>query len=140
MTAKIEETRAVIEIGELPKVWGQEFRLNQLFQNLVSNAIKFRGEREPRVEVKATVENGHHVFCVADNGIGISPSYHDQIFVMFKRLHSRDKYEGTGVGLALCKKIVEGYGGKIWVESRPGEGSRFYFTLPNRADSKHLVA
>jgi light-regulated signal transduction histidine kinase (bacteriophytochrome) len=125
----IAETGAKITRDDLPIVMGDDTLLTQLLQNLISNALKFRGERAPRIHVSA--ERGQHEwrFGVRDNGIGIDPEYHDRIFVIFKRLHSREQYPGTGIGLAVCKKIVERHGGHVSVESEPGKGSTFHFTI-----------
>ena len=109
---------------------GDPTQLSQLFQNLIGNAIKFRGESPPRVRVHAEQKNGEWIFSVADNGIGISPEHHDRIFIIFQRLHGRSRYPGTGIGLSICKKIVERHGGRIWVDSRPGQGTTFHFSLP----------
>jgi PAS domain S-box-containing protein len=128
--AAIEEAQAVVTRDDLPTVVVDPSQFGQLLQNLLSNAIKFRGERPPRVHVSARLEGDAWLFSVSDNGIGIAPEYTDRIFVIFQRLHSRAQYPGTGIGLAICKKIVERHGGRIWVESTPGEGSTFYFTLP----------
>jgi PAS domain S-box-containing protein len=132
LAAAIEETGAQVVTGELPTVRGELPRLVQLFENLVGNAIKFRGGQPPRIEVSATRGDGAWQFCVADNGIGIEPQYADRIFAVFQRLHSRDEYPGTGIGLAICKKIVETHGGRIWLSSRPGRGTRFCWTIPAR--------
>jgi light-regulated signal transduction histidine kinase (bacteriophytochrome) len=125
----IEESGAHVEHGQLPVVMGAEEQLVQLFQNLIANAIKFRSGPQPRIVVSAEAENGCWRFAVQDNGIGIAQEYFDRIFVMFQRLHSRSAYPGTGIGLAICKKIVERHGGRIWVESEPGQGTVFKFTL-----------
>jgi light-regulated signal transduction histidine kinase (bacteriophytochrome) len=102
----------------------------ELFQNLIGNAIKFRGSEPPRIHVSAGRNGKGWIFSVRDNGIGIAPEYSKRIFIIFQRLHSREKYAGTGIGLAICQKIVERHGGRIWVESEAGKGATFYFTLP----------
>ena len=126
----IEESGAEVTSGELPVVMGDDVQLGQLLQNLIGNALKFRREEaSPKVRVEAERQDGLWLFSVSDNGIGIAPEYADRIFVIFQRLHSRTEFSGTGIGLAVCKKIVERHGGRIWVESDPGKGSTFYFTL-----------
>jgi light-regulated signal transduction histidine kinase (bacteriophytochrome) len=104
----------------------------QVFQNLIVNAIKFRGKETPRIHISATRDGDGWRFAVSDNGIGIEPGYTERIFLIFQRLHDREKYPGTGIGLAICKRIVEHHNGKIWVESKPGIGSTFCFTIPNK--------
>lgn len=126
----IEESGAQIQCAAMPAVQGDAAQLTQLFQNLLANAIKFRGAQAPLIEVRVEPEDEFWRFEVKDNGIGIAPEYFDRIFVMFQRLHNRTRYPGTGIGLAICKKIVERHGGRIWVESEPGQGSIFKFTLP----------
>jgi signal transduction histidine kinase len=126
----VEESRAVVTHDSLPTVMADRRQLGQLFQNLISNAIKFRGEEPPRVYVSAERRTGEWLFSVRDNGIGVDPQYADRIFVIFQRLHNREEYPGTGIGLAICKKIVERHGGRIWVASQTGQGTTFYFTLP----------
>ena len=125
----IEEKRAVIVRGPLPSVMANRLQLAQLFQNLIGNALKFCKDRRPEIRVSAEEKGGEWVFCVRDNGIGVDPKYADRIFLIFQRLHRREEYPGTGIGLAICKKIVERHGGRIWVESTPGEGATFYFTF-----------
>ncbi len=127
----IRETNAEILVDNLPAVQGNSVHLLQLLQNLVGNGIKYNKNHHPKVEVLHNQVNGHHVFTVKDNGIGIDRQYHDQIFEMFKRLHTRDEYKGTGIGLAICKKIVNNLGGRLWIESEYGQGSTFYFTIPS---------
>jgi light-regulated signal transduction histidine kinase (bacteriophytochrome) len=128
--AAITESGAQVTSGPLPSVPGVRASLAQLFQNLVENAIKFRNGKAPVVRMTAELcENGFR-FAVQDNGIGIEPEHFGRIFQVFQRLHPRDMYPGSGLGLAICKKIVERHGGRIWLESKPGEGATFYFTLP----------
>jgi PAS domain S-box-containing protein len=131
LSARISETGAKIERGNMPVVTADPVQLVQLFQNLVGNAIKFRGDNTPTIHIGAELCDGEWVFSVKDNGIGIEPQYHERIFVVFQRLHRRKDYPGTGIGLAVCKKIVERHGGRIWVESAPGAGSTFRFTIPD---------
>jgi PAS domain S-box-containing protein len=127
----ISETGAKVNFGPLPFVTMGATHLQQLFQNLIGNAIKYRSlDRPPVVCITAERQSGHWVFSITDNGIGIDPEYQETIFGLFKRLHTTDEYAGTGIGLALCQRIVERYGGRIWVESEPGQGSSFRFTLP----------
>jgi PAS domain S-box-containing protein len=130
LAAAVEESSATVSRDPLPIVRGDPTQLRQLFQNLLANAVKFRGERPPEVQVTAERQRGAWVFAVRDNGIGIEPQYLERIFVLFQRLHTRVEYPGTGIGLAICKKIVERHGGRIWVESEPGRGTTFWFTLP----------
>jgi PAS domain S-box-containing protein len=127
---KIRAAGATVTSDPLPTVMGDRTLLTNLFQNLVANGIQFRSGERPQVHVAARKEAAQWVFSVRDNGIGIEPRYHERIFEMFKRLHSRDRYPGTGIGLAICKKAVEKLGGRIWVESSLGQGATFYFTVP----------
>ena len=130
LKAAIEESGAVLTVGSLPVVMGDNAELVQLFQNLLANAIKFRGQNHSQIHVSATPKGREWQFAVRDNGIGIDPNDFSRVFVIFQRIHSRDEYSGAGIGLAICKKIVEQHGGRIWVESEPGKGSTFYFTIP----------
>ncbi len=125
----IEESGAQIDADPLPAVAGDKRQLTQLLQNLIGNAIKFRGAETPRVRVTAARENGMWRIGIADNGIGIESKFFERVFVIFQRLHSRDEYAGTGIGLAICKKIVDRHGGRIWIDSKKGEGTTFFFTL-----------
>src|SRR2546425_815798 len=130
LSVAIREADALVTSDELPTVVADETQLVQLLQNLVGNAIKFRGGERPHVHVSAQPAATECVFAVRDNGIGIAPEYFERIFVIFQRLHARGEYPGTGIGLAVCRRIVERHGGRIWVESAPGQGSTFYFALP----------
>lgn len=129
LSLRIQEASAVIQRDPLPEVHGDRTLLVQLYQNLISNAIKYRRELPVTVHITAENIDGKWIFGVRDNGIGIKSEYFDQIFQPFKRLHGQSEYEGAGIGLAICKKVVERHGGKIWVESEQGEGSHFKFTL-----------
>jgi PAS domain S-box-containing protein len=126
----IAESGATVTFDGLPTVAADETQLGQLFQNLIGNAIKYRNSEAPQVRISCNREGNNYVFAVKDNGIGIDPRYAERIFVIFQRLHTREEYAGSGIGLAICKKIVDRHGGKIWVESEPGNGATFYFTLP----------
>jgi signal transduction histidine kinase len=128
----IDESKAVVTHDPLPTVMADERQFLRLLQNLLSNAIKFHGPEAPRIHLSAERREKEWLFSVRDNGIGIDPHYSERIFVLFQRLHTNAEYPGTGIGLALCKKIVERHGGRIWMESQLGQGATFYFTLPDR--------
>ena len=128
----IDDSGAVVTRDDLPDVVADSTQLGQMFQNLVANAIKYHGDEPPRVHVTGKRQGQEWLFTVRDNGIGIDPQYHQRIFVIFQRLHARETYPGTGIGLAICKKIVERHGGRIWVESELDRGATFCFTLPDR--------
>jgi light-regulated signal transduction histidine kinase (bacteriophytochrome) len=128
----ITESGAIIEHEPLPAVEGDRVQLTQVFQNLIGNAIKFRGNTPPRIHIGVRRTENEWLFHVKDNGIGIDPKNFSRIFVLFQRLHTRQEYPGTGMGLAICKKIIERHGGRIWAESKPGEGTTFFFTIPAR--------
>ncbi len=132
----IEDSYAMITHDPLPIVMGDDSQFTQLLQNLISNAIKFQGDEPPCIHISAEQKGDEWEFCVVDNGIGIKPEFFERIFVIFQRLHGREEYTGTGIGLALSKKIVERHGGKIWVESEPGEGTTFCFTIPIERDEQ----
>jgi light-regulated signal transduction histidine kinase (bacteriophytochrome) len=135
----LQESDAQVSHDPLPTVQGDETQVWQVLQNLVGNAVKFHGSEPPRLHVSAQEVNGEWRFSVRDDGIGIDPGQAERIFLLFQRLHTRSEYPGTGIGLAIAKKIVERHGGRIWVESEPGKGSTFYFSLPmkgvNHADT-----
>jgi PAS domain S-box-containing protein len=126
----IVESGAEITFDAMPGVTGDAVQLTSLFQNLIENSIKYRGENTPRIHVSAQRQGEDWLFCVRDNGIGFDPQFSERIFIIFQRLHNRTKYPGTGIGLAVCKRIVERHSGRIWVETEPGKGAAFYFTLP----------
>jgi light-regulated signal transduction histidine kinase (bacteriophytochrome) len=128
----IKENKATISHDTLPEVMVDSSQLGQVFQNLILNGIKFCSEEAPKIHIAADRKANELLFSVQDNGIGIGidPQYSEKIFEIFKRLHKRKEYSGTGIGLAICKKIIEKQGGRIWVESELGKGSTFYFTLP----------
>ena len=130
LSKSIGEAGAEVSTGPLPRVYGNAGQLGRVFQNLISNALKYRAERTPRIEISAAQEDARWRFSVRDNGIGIEPRHAERIFVIFQRLHGREKYPGTGIGLAISKRIVERHGGQIWVEPADGGGSVFQFTLP----------
>jgi light-regulated signal transduction histidine kinase (bacteriophytochrome) len=131
LQTSIEQSGATVTHDSLPSVTADATQLARVFQNLISNAIKFRGEHPLEIHVGAErQDNSVWLFSVRDNGIGIEPQYIERIFLIFQRLHNRDEYPGAGIGLAVCKRIVERHGGQAWVESQPGQGSTFYFTIP----------
>jgi PAS domain S-box-containing protein len=126
----LEECAGQVTRGDLPVVAADADQLGDIFQNLIGNALKYRGDRVPRIHVSAERNRQEWIFSVRDNGIGIDPKYHERIFGMFQRLHLPDEYPGMGIGLTLCKRIVERHGGHIWVESTPEKGSEFFFAIP----------
>ncbi len=136
LEAAIHESGAIIERAQLPVLMADSSQLVQVFQNLIGNAIKFRGSEPPLIQVSTEWIGKEWVFSVADNGIGIAPEHADSVFVIFRRLHARTEYPGNGIGLSICKKIVEQHGGRIWVESQVGHGSTFRFTLPSKTTRK----
>jgi light-regulated signal transduction histidine kinase (bacteriophytochrome) len=136
LRAAIKETDAVVIHDHLPTVLADATQMVQLFQNLLGNSIKFHSDQRPEIHVRAQRNGSEWIFSVCDNGIGIDPKYFERIFIIFQRLHSRGEYPGTGIGLAICKKIVERHKGRIWVESELGKGATFYFTIPMGGEGK----
>jgi PAS domain S-box-containing protein len=132
----IKETDAVVEHDPLPTVVADATQMVQLFQNLLGNSVKFHSDKRPEIHVGAQRNGSEWIFSVRDNGIGIDPKYFERIFIIFQRLHGRGEYPGTGIGLAICKKIIERHKGRIWVESQPGNGATFYFTIPIESEEK----
>jgi len=129
----IEARNAKIEIGALPNLKAEEAPLRQLFSNLIGNALKYYSkDHQPQINISAIEKENYWEFKINDNGIGIEEEFKEKIFIIFQRLHQREEYEGTGIGLAICKKIVEHFGGEIWVDSVFGKGSSFYFTIPKQ--------
>jgi len=129
----IEESNAIITYDPLPLIYANEYMMIQLFQNIISNAIKYRGEETPKIHVSTDYIDEEYIFSITDNGIGIDQKYLERIFKIFQRLHTHEKYEGTGIGLAISKRIIQKHRGKIWVESELGKGTTFYFTIPNQS-------
>jgi two-component system, chemotaxis family, sensor kinase Cph1 len=132
----IKETRAIITFDKLPFISGDEGQISQLLQNLIGNALKFNNNI-PEIHIGFKEDDLNYVFSVKDNGIGIEEQYFERIFIIFQRLVGKDEYPGTGIGLSICKSIVERHGGRIWVESEFGKGSTFYFTIPKNSIEKH---
>lgn len=137
LKSSIDASQAVITHDQMPLLIGDKVQLSQVFQNLIGNAIKFRGKEPPRIHVGVKKQNAEWLFTVQDNGIGFDPEFSEKIFVIFQRLHTRAEYPGTGIGLSLCKKIVERHGGKIWVDSAAGRGTTFNFTLPDKIGEQY---
>ncbi len=134
LAVTIRETAAEITWDPLPPVWADATQIGQLFQNLLNNALKYRGEHSPRIHIGVERQGERWQFAVRDNGIGVDPAYAKRIFLVFQRLHTREEYPGTGIGLALCQKIVERHGESLAVESQVGQGATFSFTLPAAGD------
>ncbi len=141
LQGSIQQKQAKIKVAPMPEVIGFRLELKQLFQNLISNAIKYHKKNvPPKIEIKVEKQNTDWCFCVKDNGIGIDEKFNEQIFKIFQRLHKKNVYQGAGIGLSISKKIVELHHGKIWVESKPGQGSSFYFTIPRRKLSSRKIS
>ncbi len=130
LSRQIDDSNAVINVGKLPVVNGHESQLEQLFQNLLSNALKFSGNKPPEISISSETKDHEAVISITDNGIGIDDRYRDKIFTIFQRLHTQEKYQGTGIGLAICKRVVQQHGGELWFESEMGKGTTFYVSLP----------
>jgi light-regulated signal transduction histidine kinase (bacteriophytochrome) len=139
LAAGIEESGAVVTRDPLPTLPSDSPQLVSVFQNLIGNGIKYHGDQPPRIHVSAEESGDDWLFCFSDNGIGIESEFAERIFVIFQRLHNRTEYPCTGVGLAICRKVIERHGGRIWVESKPQRGSAFYFTLPTGTQGKSHV-
>jgi PAS domain S-box-containing protein len=137
LQASLNSNHAAVTVDPLPVVIGDGTQLGQVFQNLLGNAMKFHGQRVPEIHLSATETAGEWIFSITDNGIGIAPEYFERIFIIFQRLHTIEEYGGTGIGLAICKKIIERHGGRIWVESVVGQGSTFYFSILKREKAHH---
>ncbi|HKV91835.1 MAG TPA: ATP-binding protein [Candidatus Angelobacter sp.] len=137
LESSIHDSGAEVTRDELPSVIGDRSQLMQMMQNLIGNALKYRGSRAPKIHVGVRGGETESIFYVSDNGIGIEPRFHEEIFQIFKRLHNQQVYPGTGIGLAVCRRVVNRHGGRIWVESEPGQGSTFYFSIPEKAGAKH---
>ena len=136
LEVSVKESKAQIKQFTLPKIWGNSIQMTQVFQNLIANSIKYQGESKPLIEISAEKKNGMWQFAVKDNGIGIEQWFSERIFIVFQKLHDHRKYPGSGIGLALCKRVVEKHGGKIWFESEVGKGTTFFFTLPIMEEKK----
>ena len=132
LKSKIEETTSFITHDELPEIFVDPSQITRVFQNLISNAIKYKSEENPYIHISAREKSDCYEFIVRDNGIGIAPKYYEKIFEIFQRLHTKDAYEGTGIGLAICKRIIERHRGIIWVDSEEGKGSTFHFTISKK--------
>ena len=128
----IDETNSIITHDPLPLIYANEQQMVQLFQNLIDNSIKYRGKETPKIHVSSENEDDEYIFSIKDNGIVIDQKDLQRIFTMFKRLHTQEEYDGTGIGLTISQKILEKHRGRIWAESEKGKGSTFYFTIPNR--------
>jgi light-regulated signal transduction histidine kinase (bacteriophytochrome) len=134
LESSIHDSAGQVTCGELPAVMGDRSQLVQLMENLIGNGLKYHGATPPHVHVSAEHKENEWTFSVRDNGIGIDPMYYERIFEIFKRLHDQKEYPGTGIGLAVCRRVVSRHGGRIWLESEAGHGSVFHFTLPERTD------
>jgi light-regulated signal transduction histidine kinase (bacteriophytochrome) len=130
LSVSIGNSKAEIKYDSLPEIFADPIQIEQLFQNLIGNAIKYSGDKIPEIYISCKRGDGEWIFSVKDNGIGINPEFHERIFKIFQRLHARTEYEGIGIGLSICSKIVQRHKGRIWVESEEGKGAEFFFTIP----------
>jgi light-regulated signal transduction histidine kinase (bacteriophytochrome) len=137
LDSSIRDSGAQVTWGDLPDITGDRSQLVQLMQNLISNGLTYHGDEKPHIHVSAERSGKEWIFSLSDNGIGIDPKYCEQIFEIFKRLHDQREYPGTGIGLAVCRRVVNRHGGKIWVESELGHGSTFHFTIPERTEKNN---
>jgi light-regulated signal transduction histidine kinase (bacteriophytochrome) len=140
LDSSIHDSGAQVTCGPLPEIMGDRSQLVQLTQNLIGNGLTYRGDQPPRIHLSAEHSGKEWIFSVRDNGIGIDPKYHEQIFEIFKRLHDQKEYPGTGIGLAVCRRVVNRHGGRIWVESEFGHGSTFCFTIPEGTEPSNAHA
>lgn len=136
LAVAVKESNAVVNREPVPEIMADGTQLTQVFQNLIGNAIKFSGSHQPEIRIRAKAGKGEWIFLVQDNGVGFEQQYHDRIFKIFQHLHKREEYPGTGIGLAICKRIVERHGGRIWANSEPAKGSTFYFSIPKSREQK----
>jgi light-regulated signal transduction histidine kinase (bacteriophytochrome) len=130
LDSSIHDSGGQVTVGELPAIMCDRSQMVQLIQNLIGNGLTYHSEKPPHIHISAERSGKEWIFSVRDNGIGIDPKHYEQIFEIFKRLHDQTEYPGTGIGLAVCRRVVERHGGRIWVKSDPGKGSTFYFTIP----------
>jgi light-regulated signal transduction histidine kinase (bacteriophytochrome) len=137
LDSSIHDSGAQVTVGELPEIMCDRSQMVQLIQKLIGNGLKYHGGLPPRIQVSAKRSGKEWLVSVRDNGIGIDPNHYEQIFEIFKRLHDQAQYPGTGIGLAVCRRVVERHGGRIWVKSEPGQGSTFYFTIPEAMEQPH---
>jgi light-regulated signal transduction histidine kinase (bacteriophytochrome) len=138
LEVQIKENRAMVTLDRLPTIRVDKTQMIQVFQNIIGNAIKYRSREDPRIHISVQERGTMWVFAVQDNGIGLNMAYADRIMTMFQRLHTREEYPGTGVGLAICKRIIERHGGHIWVESEEGKGATFFFSIPKFSNEQML--
>jgi light-regulated signal transduction histidine kinase (bacteriophytochrome) len=137
LDSSIQDSRGQVTFGELPTIMGDRSQLVQLLQNLIGNGLKYHSDKRPHIHISVERSGMEWIFSVHDNGIGIDAKHYEQIFEIFKRLHDQSEYPGTGIGLAVCRRVVDRHGGKIWVKSEPGNGSTFYFTIPEGTEHNH---